>query len=108
MYGILYATPFSIDNCRIANLSNNSYQVHKLPAGQHRVAAETHPFSVGGDGVVSGNYEAGETYYLHYSMSAGSLYYMPNIGIGFTTSTHFYLTSRETALELMPELSAVQ
>ncbi|MDO6713448.1 DUF2846 domain-containing protein, partial [Aliiglaciecola sp. 2_MG-2023] len=108
MYGILYSTPFSIDNCRIENLSNNSFLVYKLPAGQHRIAAERRAMAVGGDGVVSGNFEAGKTYYLHYSMSAGDSYYAPGVGVGFTTSTQFYITSKELALEVMPDLISAE
>ena len=108
MYGILYSTPFSIDNCRIENLSNNSFLVYRLPAGQHRIAAERHAMSSGGDGVVSGNFEAGKTYYLHYSMSPGEFYHAPGVAVGFTTSTQFYITSREHALEAMPKLTSAE
>ena len=104
LYGILYSTPFSIDNCAIKSLGNNSYQVYKLPAGHHRIAAERRAMAVGGDGVVEGNFEAGKVYYLHYSMSAGSSYYAPGVGVGFTTSTQFFITTKEAALEIMPDL----
>ena len=107
MYGKIYSTPFSIDGCRIENLSNNSFLVYKLPAGPHKIAAEKYAFAVGGTGEVSGNFEAGKTYYLHYSMSAGSAYYTPVTGVGFTTSTQFFITTEEDALKIMPKLAEI-
>lgn len=47
-YGILYSTPFSIDGCRVNDLSNNSYHMYKLPAGVHKIAAEEKSFATGG------------------------------------------------------------
>ena len=106
MYGLFYPTPFSINNCRIQSLRNNSFLIYELPAGNHRIAAERHAMSVGGDAVISGNFEAGKTYYLHYSMSAGSSYYAPGLGAGFTTSTQFYITTKQHALDMMPMLES--
>lgn len=103
-YGMLYSTPMSIDGCRISDLSNNSHQVFQLPSGHHRIAAEKKAFASGGDGVVEGKFEAGETYFLHYSMSPGSPFYLPNGGMGFTTSTTFFLVTKEQAIQAMPKL----
>ncbi|WP_292959426.1 DUF2846 domain-containing protein [Neptuniibacter sp. UBA6509] len=103
-FGMFYSTPMSIDGCRIADLSNNSYQVFDLPSGNHRVAAEKKALATGGDGVIEGNFEAGKTYFLHYSMSPGSPFYLPGGGVGFTTSTTFFLVTKEHAIQAMPKL----
>lgn len=103
-YGILYSTPFSIDGCRVNDLSNNSYMSYRIPAGEHIISAEVKALSYGGDGVVKGNFEAGKTYYLHYSISAGESYYITNSVVGFTTSTQFFMVDKLTAFKLMPKL----
>jgi hypothetical protein len=105
--GIIGSTPFSIDQCRIESLWNDQYAVYKLPSGKHRIAAERHPLAIGGDGVITGSFDAGKTYYLHYSMSVGSPYYAPS-GLGFTTSTNFYIVPKEQALRAMPKLIEVR
>lgn len=107
-YGRYYSTPFSIDNCRIENLDNNSFAVYKLPSGNHRVAAERHALAQGGDGVVSGNFEAGKTYYLHYSMKLESTTIIPTVGAWSTNSTQFYISTKEHAFEVMPQLAGVK
>jgi len=100
-YGLLYSTPMSIDNCRIRNLSNNSYLIYKLPAGHHRIAAEKRALEVGGDGVIEGNFKAGNTYFLHYAIRPDTYYVSSSY---FTTSTDFFLVSQEQALQIMPKL----
>jgi len=101
-YGMLYSTPMAIDNCRIRNLSNNSYLIYKLPAGNHRIAAERRALEIGGDGFVEGNFKAGKTYFLHYSISPDTYYVSSSY---FTTSTDFFLVSKDQALQIMPKLA---
>jgi hypothetical protein len=103
-YGILYSTPFSIDGCRVNDLSNNSYHVYKLPAGVHGIAAEEKSYASGGDGVVSGTFEKGKVYYIHYSMSAGDFYSVAGVA-GFTTNTQLGVVTQEFAYKVMPKLA---
>lgn len=103
-FGMFYSTPMSIDGCRIANLSNDSYQIFDLPSGRHKIAAERKAFAMGGDGVIEGDFKAGETYFLHYSMRPGSPFYLPNGVMGYTTSTTFFLVTKEQAVKAMPKL----
>ena len=107
LYGVLYSTPFSINGCRVEDLSNNSYQVHKLPAGNYTVAAEEKAFAVGGDGEVYGEFQKGKTYYIHYSMSAGDFYSVAGVS-GFTTDTQIAVVTQEFAYEAMPILAEHQ
>jgi len=133
-YGSLFSTPLSIDNCRIKNLSNNSYLVYNLPFGKHRIAAEKRLFAVGGDGVVDNNFEAGKTYFIHYSMKAVPKKTNPEISkiskqleklsqarakergyisvpiskTNYTTSTLFHIVNRATAIQQMPKLLDVE
>lgn len=90
-YGLLYSTPMSIDNCRIRNLSNNSYLVYKLPAGNHHIAAERRALEVSFTGIVDQKFKAGNTYFLHYFIRPGTSY--------------FSIVSREQAIQAMPKLA---
>ena len=89
-YGMLYSTPMSIDSCRIRNLSNNSYLIHKLPAGNHRIAAERRALDVTFTGIVDQNFTAGNTYFLHFFIRPGTSY--------------FSIVSKEQAIQAMPKL----
>ncbi len=102
-YGILYSTPFSINGCRVNDLSNDSYHVYKLPAGVHKIAAEEKSYATGGDGVVSGTFEEGKVYYIHYSISAGDFYSTAGV-TGFTTTTQMGVVTKEYAYKVMPKL----
>ena len=104
LYGVLYSTPFSINGCRVDDLSNNTYQVHKLPAGKYTIAAEEKAFAVGGDGEVFGDFKKGQTYYVHYSMSAGDFYSAAGIA-GFTTDTQMAVVDKDFAYKAMPQLA---
>ncbi|RJE73265.1 hypothetical protein CWB96_07970 [Pseudoalteromonas citrea] len=103
-YGILYSTPFSINGCRVNDLSNDSYHVYKVPAGVHKIAAEEKAYANGGDGVVSGTFEEGKVYYIHYSMAAGDFYSIAG-AVGFTTTTQMGVVTKEYAYKVMPKLA---
>jgi len=104
LYGVLYSTPFSINGCRVKDLSNNSFQIYKLPAGIYTIAAEQKAFAAGGDGEVHGEFKRGKTYYIHYSMSAGDFYSAAGVS-GFTTDTQIAVVNQEFAYDAMPELA---
>jgi len=67
--GILYATPMSIDHCRVHSLSNNSYIVYKLPPGIHRIAVEKRTLELGRGAHVEQDFESGKTYYLRQNVN---------------------------------------
>ena len=92
MVGVLYATPMSIDHCRINDLDDDAYVVYRLPPGMHRIAAEKRALELGSGAQVEALFEAGKTYYLrqHVNLVAG-----------------LAIVDRERALSEMPRLEGL-
>ena len=62
--GALYATPISIDGCRVASLRNNDFHIYYLPHGTHKIAVEKRALELGVGAHIEQYYEKGKVYYL--------------------------------------------
>ena len=73
--------------------------------GEHELYTEV---AVAIDRIKKQMYEAGKTYYLHYSMSSGGYFYVPGVIVTSNPSTQFYITTKQHAFEVMPQLAGVK